>query len=370
MEGLSALPEPGTAGIGSLDALIAYLRESGLSLGEGAGSVLAGIGALLDPRYGWSGREAADRPGRELLQGILQAPMVVGAPLMPALPMLSGARAAGMRYNLAHGKDSKTPGPQGAAVGPTEHLSSAQSPDQRPLVDDPRLGAIDRDDVRDVRGRDSGGGGPDRLIDPEGRGLTAATVVGRRVAGGPDVPLSLEEARRVIGDLGAELAYVPSSALPRLLRGGRAVGETIANGEPATRQWVNIDKTLSDAEWLHRHEGGHVIDNVTLARRGLGGGLRRSAVTSSAETRPMTWMAEGLKSRYLNDPAELTADAIQAYMTNPERLKRVHPAVAKWIRDSVNAHPTVSKTIQFNQIAPYVLGGAGIGSLGFSEDEP
>lgn len=50
-------------------------------------------------------------------------------------------------------------------------------------------------------------------------------------------------------------------------------------------------------------------------------------------------------------PWEYTAEAIRAYMTNPNYLKTVAPRTAARIRAMVNANPYLSKIIQFNGIA-------------------
>jgi hypothetical protein len=48
------------------------------------------------------------------------------------------------------------------------------------------------------------------------------------------------------------------------------------------------------------------------------------------------------------EAVELWAEAIRAYMADPNYMKTVAPDVAKAIRDNVNAHPELSKIIQFN----------------------
>jgi hypothetical protein len=45
------------------------------------------------------------------------------------------------------------------------------------------------------------------------------------------------------------------------------------------------------------------------------------------------------------------AEAIRAYMVDPNYLKTVAPKVAAAIREAVNSHPTLSKIIQFNSLA-------------------
>jgi hypothetical protein len=51
-----------------------------------------------------------------------------------------------------------------------------------------------------------------------------------------------------------------------------------------------------------------------------------------------------------NAPREYMAEAIRAYMTDPNYLKTVAPKTAAAIRAAVNAHPTLSKIIQFNAV--------------------
>jgi hypothetical protein len=52
------------------------------------------------------------------------------------------------------------------------------------------------------------------------------------------------------------------------------------------------------------------------------------------------------------------AEAIRAYMADPNYLKTVAPKTAAIIRAAVNSHPTLSKIIQFNAIAAPVAMGA------------
>lgn len=371
------------AGEGMPPWLAAYLRESATSLGEGASEVGAGLWDILkslgglplpvqmsgDPDYAVWRSEPLGEAGRDLLRGILEAPMVVGAPLMPVVgASLPRARRAPMRYNFGHGEVPKVP-PHEA------HVPGAEPSGGRPVVDDPRRGAVVSDGVPDLRGREAGGGLPGRLTDPEGRELTAQYIVGQREAGGPSVPLSLDEIRDVIRQLADDVQYVPSQQMPKMPDGRRAGGFVESRGEPAYRQSAFFDDALRDDPSLHRHEGSHLIDNLTLARERLAHSPRnrRDAVTSSAETRPSTWISLGKKSKYLNDEAELTADAMQAYMANPARFKAKYPRLGKWIRDSVNQHPDVAGLIQFNSLFPWAtLGGAaGLGALAASgPDDP
>ena len=66
-------------------------------------------------------------------------------------------------------------------------------------------------------------------------------------------------------------------------------------------------------------------------------------------------------------PSEIVADAIRAYLTNPNYFKTVAPNAAARIRALVNSHPQLSKWIQFNSLAGLTVLG---GTKGALEDEP
>ncbi len=59
-------------------------------------------------------------------------------------------------------------------------------------------------------------------------------------------------------------------------------------------------------------------------------------------------------------PRELMAEAIRAYMTDPNYLKTVAPEVAARTRKYANPNPLTSRTIQFNSmLLPLAAGGFG-----------
>ncbi len=47
-------------------------------------------------------------------------------------------------------------------------------------------------------------------------------------------------------------------------------------------------------------------------------------------------------------PRELMAEALRAYLTDPNAFKTVAPNTAARIRNAINSHPVLSKVIQFN----------------------
>ena len=50
-------------------------------------------------------------------------------------------------------------------------------------------------------------------------------------------------------------------------------------------------------------------------------------------------------------PREYIAEAIRAYMADPNYTKTVAPKTAARIREFVNSHPRLNKVIQFNSVA-------------------
>jgi hypothetical protein len=57
-------------------------------------------------------------------------------------------------------------------------------------------------------------------------------------------------------------------------------------------------------------------------------------------------------------PKELMGEAIRAYLTDPNYIKTVAPRTAAAIRAAVNAHPELSKIIQFNAVVGIPAAGA------------
>ena len=208
--------------------------------------------------------------------------------------------------------------------------------------------------------------------DIEGRPLTARYVAGRNVVGGNDQAFPAAEfdalgkattgrriavvpAREIGGDLG-RTAIDPLTELPRQIR-------------------VRNDMQLDKAAMVTQHELGHAIDQTAgkIPTAGLSGELKGVYNTlnnpnrgypdrseAAAWGRPFTPQALGYKADEI--PREYMVEAIRAYMTDPNYLKTAAPNTAARIREFVNAHPDLSKIIQFNSIA-------GLMGLGLSNTE-
>jgi hypothetical protein len=59
---------------------------------------------------------------------------------------------------------------------------------------------------------------------------------------------------------------------------------------------------------------------------------------------------------------ELVAEAIRAYLKDPNYFKTVAPNAAAAIRAAVNSHPQLSKLIQFNSVGGLAATGGAIGT--------
>jgi hypothetical protein len=114
------------------------------------------------------------------------------------------------------------------------------------------------------------------------------------------------------------------------------------------------------AGMVYGHELGHVIEEIAdqIPTKGLSDELKGvynslnnpnragGGLDAAPTARPMTPQRLGYDRE--NVPREYMAEAIRAYMTDPNYLKTVAPKTAAAIRAAVNAHPTLSKIIQFN----------------------
>lgn len=204
----------------------------------------------------------------------------------------------------------------------------------------------------------------------DGGELIAPFVAGRRHVGGADVGLGAGEAVEVAERLVDSVRAVPSRELP--IRGGRrAVGSFHAErGPERTERLIRYDKGLGadDAAITIAHELGHAIDNLA-GEIDIKPGMRQQleqvfhdlATGWQGRKRHKT-LPESLgypKGRKAD--LELIAEAIRAYMVDPNYLKTVAPNAAKAIRKAVNHNPRINHTLQFNVQSPTPTGGIAIG---------
>lgn len=206
-----------------------------------------------------------------------------------------------------------------------------------------------------------------------------ALVAGRRMVGGADeaIPDS------AIEGLVAQITSRRPVVLPVKELDGNAGALQFtedARGRIGTRVATADDLTPPKTVSVRRHELGHAVDVKA------GPWPRTEAQLSAREFgiphRPDDYLIEEQLHRIyadLNNPPggaqrilgpsdvgyvksrtreELFAEAIRAYMADPNYLKTVAPNVAKRIREYVNTNPRLKDIIQFNAYLPFtVLGG-------------
>ena len=194
--------------------------------------------------------------------------------------------------------------------------------------------------------------------DIEGRPLTARYIVGRSAAGAQDqafAPAGFDDLARATTGHAAEAIPPDQTAFGRTtllpLDSGRLKPTGIE-----LRAGMRPDK----ADMVYAHELGHVIDEIAgqIPTEGLSGELKgvynslnnpnraRGGLDAAPTARPMTPQRRGYDRE--EAPREYMVEAIRAYMTDPNYFKTVAPKTAAAIRAAVNAHPSLSKIIQFN----------------------
>lgn len=208
--------------------------------------------------------------------------------------------------------------------------------------------------------------------DIDGRPLGAGTVVGRRTGGAPDVAVPKAGIDAIAEALpGASLTPVSS----RILRGD--AGRFRKTIDPKTGQPLydlQFDKSLSavEQERVLTHEFGHAVDEIAgqIPGGGLSSELKQvyNALNNpNAHYQTKLFGPENMGYSRADVPRELMAEAVRAYMTNPNWLKTVAPKTAATIRAYVNDHPVLSKVIQFNVVAGL---GIALGSQTSDVDQP
>ncbi|WP_162919016.1 hypothetical protein [Taklimakanibacter deserti] len=202
--------------------------------------------------------------------------------------------------------------------------------------------------------------------DIEGRPLKAIYVAGRARADEPDHALTPIDIQRV-GEYGIQgpVEKVPSSQL-----GPGNLGEThLMLGRPM-RMKVLDTLPKDQMEIATAHEVSHVVDALAgqIPTKGLGkeldfnySALRTGEERTANLVRPQDY---GYRGRHLVD-RERMAEAIRAYMVDPNYFKTIAPKTAARIREYVYRYPELRKIIQFNSLA---AAGAGLALMGQSDE--
>lgn len=197
----------------------------------------------------------------------------------------------------------------------------------------------------------------------EGQPITARHVVGRQVVGGKDAPLPQAEYDALTE---ATTGRSSQAASPREM--GSDLGRIGVNQSSGRPEYILLRSNLpaDKVGMVHTHELGHAIDQIAgkIPTTGLVNDFKalyntlnnpnraQGGLEAASWGKPMTPKAAGYAGEEI--PREFVAEATRAYLQNPNYIKTVAPNVAARIRAYVNAHPELSKIIQFN-----TLGGLG-----------
>jgi hypothetical protein len=286
------------------------------------------------------------------------------------LGLLAGARTDVSRPVNALMRLAETPARSKIAAALSE-VRASKTPNifdpkpttQRPFNDDYPQGAAGPDGSR-------------LAVDIDGRPLTARYVAGRRVGNGVDEAIPRGDSLRIADLLGIRRGAVPRSGPALKGDAGRYISG------PDRR--IYVDKSLQgdQAARVFEHELGHGIDDLVFGVLGPGGsriptkGLSKELARVYEDLNTAGWFKpgrgmtpKGQGYAASQTDAELMAEAVRAYMRDPNYLKTVAPNTAARIREYVNANPNLNKTIQFNSLAP--AAGAGLlGAVLFANDDP
>jgi hypothetical protein len=269
------------------------------------------------------------------------------------------------------GRAAAVPAEASALRGGADSLESRSASIYNPPAKPPRPFEADYPSgaPADVRGN--------LVRDIEGRNLTAENIVGRRTLGGADealTPAELDAAAAAI--LGNVPESVPASALPR-----NSVGAyRNARGPDGPQRRIAVLESLNEAARakVAAHEFGHAIDDLageidaepltdelrrvynTLINpnRGTAPGTGRYGPQTGEAARGRIYTPEDAGYRGDDVSPEYMAEALRAYMADPNYLKTVAPRTAAAIRKFVNDNPRLNKIIQFNGVAAPVGAGA------------
>jgi hypothetical protein len=198
------------------------------------------------------------------------------------------------------------------------------------------------------------------LADIEGRPLVAERIVGRRVVGGGDESLPQESLAALVTEAtGRDPRTVPAG--DRQIRGsaGALVRDLRLNKYDIL---LNRNVPEGAVSRVLAHEVGHLIDEMSgeIPTEGLSRELDHvyDTLVSGRERTTNLTRPRHLGYTSTQTPRELMAEAIRAYLANPNYLKTVAPRTAAAIRAAVNSHPRLSKIVQFNSLAAAAAGTA------------
>lgn len=224
-------------------------------------------------------------------------------------------------------------------------------------------------------------------IDIDGRSIDpGAVIVGRRMVGGEDQALSaaqLDAATEAVTGSRIEVVSQGHARRPEFDRNGW-LGLTVLDRQTGLPKQVLLHSdAISDADTARRltgHEFGHVVEAASLPKVGIDttqiewpvrriyndlnnpNPKYREIESYRGPTKPLPEYVVSPETRgyYPHQvDAELVADAVRAYVSDPNYIKTDAPKVAAAIREAWNTNPELRKIVHFNSLlgALFMLGG-------------
>lgn len=317
-------------------------------------AVSSKVADLLDFVPGVGEAVGADEAAHSLERGDYVGAGIGGAALLAsAIPLVGGPMAKAIR---AAGKE------RGFAGKAAKILESRSARIYNPIAKPARDFALDHPagGIADDAGR--------LQFDIDGNPLGAQFVAGRGMVGQPDRPVGLD------GLVAAGTSLTRdgiSRVAPGDIRGhaGVATFDKYSRAPLGIRLSSALDETK--AQRVLAHEVGHVIDELAgqIPTDGLSRELAGVYNTLNTGVERATKLTGPKHLGYKGEdiPREYMAEAIRAYMADPNYLKTVAPKTAARIRQTVNVNPRINKTIQFNSPVAAALAAGGLGVAAVSQ---
>lgn len=331
---------------------------------------------------------AADRDhGAERAAGVMYDLANIGLTFYPVGGLAAGTGRAGLPLM---GMAQRAPLLGQKLASEAESLAARRVSTFKAPAKEPRAFELDYKPADFPQGAPTDAAG--RLIhDFDGRPIAStADIAGRRMLGGADEAVAPAELYPLTGKIfGRQYQLVPASQLPR-----NAVGIY----DPNTGQ-ILVYRGLpgETADMVAFHEVGHGLNdkvgvfdprraNMIPIKPGMLSELKtiyndlnNSQLAAARAKNPnvdpadvhwgtgVTPQSRGYSEAHA--PAELMAEAVRAYLTNPNYIKTVAPKTAAALREAINTNPRLNKFIHLNSIAG-VGGGAAAYKLAPSDDDP
>lgn len=289
--------------------------------------------------------------------GLLGAGGVLGAASRAGRGLLGAVR---------QGQSMNSGGLLGGGTGKIEGALASKSPsiyDPKPLPQRPF-----QDDYPSWTAGGDGGGRV--AFDIDGRPTTpSAIIAGRRTAGGVDEGIRGGEADWLVGALAIRRGGAPRSSPD--LRGdfGRYTHHD---------RRLTVDQALppEQADRVFSHELAHAIEKHTFGQAIPTDGLKKELAQIYSDLNSSAYVP---KSKIGATPAtfgykgadvdrELIAEALRAYMTDPNYIKSVAPKTAARLREYVNTNPNLNRHIMLNSMLGAPAGAGLLGGEGSMEE--